>query len=96
MKTYHGHSYGAGVDVEHADGTRTPLDPRFDLDNHSPTGFAWGNGGSGPAQLALALLTDVFGDKVALIYHQSFKWKVVARLDQHTPWTLTEVKVIAS
>lgn len=24
--------------------------------NHSPTGFAWGYGGSGPAQLALAVL----------------------------------------
>ena len=26
--------------------------------NHSPTGFAWGYGGSGPAQLALAILID--------------------------------------
>ena len=24
--------------------------------NHSPDGFSWGDGGSGPAQLALALL----------------------------------------
>lgn len=35
-----------------------PLDPRFDLANHSPTGFEWGYGGSGPAQLALALASD--------------------------------------
>ena len=35
-----------------------PLDPRLDLANHSPTGFEWGYGGSGPAQLALALLAD--------------------------------------
>lgn len=31
------------------------LDPRFDLRFHSPDGFEWGYGGSGPAQLALAL-----------------------------------------
>jgi len=29
---------------------------RSDLFNHSPTGFEWGYGGSGPAQLALAIL----------------------------------------
>jgi hypothetical protein len=33
-----------------------PLKPRNDLFNHSPDGFAWGYEGSGPAQLALALL----------------------------------------
>lgn len=32
------------------------LDPRLDLVNHSPTGFAWGYSGSGPAQLAIAIL----------------------------------------
>lgn len=39
---------------------RTPLDPRFDLRRHSPDGFAWGYSGSGPAQLALALLAAHF------------------------------------
>ena len=33
-----------------------PLHKRLDLANHSPTGFSWGYGGSGPAQLALAIL----------------------------------------
>jgi hypothetical protein len=90
MKTYRGSHYGARVEIEENDRIR-PLDPRFDLANHSPSGFAWGYGGSGPAQLALALLADVYGDdKIALIYHQSFKWKVVARLEQNAPWTLTE------
>src|SRR5215469_11969326 len=31
---------------------------RLELVNHSPSGFDWGPGGSGPAQLALALLAD--------------------------------------
>jgi hypothetical protein len=35
-----------------------PLPPRLDLFNHSPAGFDWGYGGSGPAQLALAMLAD--------------------------------------
>lgn len=35
-----------------------PLSPRSDLVNHSPSGFNWGYGGSGPAQLALAILAD--------------------------------------
>lgn len=37
-----------------------PLDPRADLMNHSPAGFEYGYGGSGPAQLALAILADHF------------------------------------
>ena len=39
-----------------------PLDSRRDLWNHSPTGFEWGYCGSGPAQLALALLADHLGE----------------------------------
>lgn len=50
------------------------------LFNHSPTGFAYGYGGSGPAQLALALLYDVLGDKVlALSSYQFFKWEKVSQ-----------------
>ena len=59
MKTYHGSRSGYAVDVT-VNGR--PLDPRFDLWNHSPTGFEWGYGGSGPAQLALALLADHFAN----------------------------------
>lgn len=62
---------------------------------HSPTGFCWGYGGSGPADLALSILADVLGEdltadqlrmacqgmirSVAYEYYQSFKWDVVAR-----------------
>jgi hypothetical protein len=45
------------VEVRGHGSTRTrPLELRLDLFNHSPTGFEWGYGGSGPAQLALAIL----------------------------------------
>jgi hypothetical protein len=64
------------------------LDPRFDLWEHSPTGFEWGYGGSGPAQLALALLADhLDDDERAITLHQDFKCAVVTKLPHS--WTLT-------
>ncbi len=52
--------------------------------NHSPDGFAWGYGGSGPAQLALAILLECTSncEKIALRNYQRFKWDVVAKLPQ--------------
>lgn len=42
--------------------------------NHSPSGFAWGYAGSGPAQLALAILLRAGVEiKMALQYYQAFK-----------------------
>lgn len=52
----------------------TPINPRNDLANHSPDGFEFGYGGSGPAQAALAILADFTGDdQLALQEYQSFK-----------------------
>jgi hypothetical protein len=66
MKHYFGqwtHEQGAIVGVIHDESDRAyRLPPRCDLYNHSPTGFAWGYGGSGPAQLALAILADYLED----------------------------------
>lgn len=64
------------------------LPERHDLRNHSPTGFEWGYGGGGPAQLALALLADYLGDdQQALALYQEFKFRVVAALPEY--WKLT-------
>ncbi len=69
------------------------LSPRLDLWNHSPTGFEWGYGGSGPAQLSLALLADALGDdEKAVQLHQPFKWAVVGSLPRLT-WTLTDQEI---
>ena len=57
---------------------------------HSPTGFGWGYGGSGPADLALSILCDVLGERpsekqiyygrfTAYPHHQDFKCEFVAR-----------------
>jgi hypothetical protein len=48
--------------------------------NHSPTGFAWGYGGSGPAQLALAILLACCPKDVAIRNYQRFKREVIAGL----------------
>jgi Family of unknown function (DUF6166) len=65
------------------------LDPRFDLRFHSPNGFEWGYGGSGPAQLSLALLADhLQSDERALALYQDFKRAVVSGL-AHECWWLT-------
>jgi hypothetical protein len=51
--------------------------------NHSPDGFNWGYGGSGPAQLALAILLHAgVHEERAVEYHQAFKWAVIAPLPQ--------------
>lgn|SRR5579885_1943873 len=77
---------------------RRPLDPRTDIINHSPTGFAWGYSGSGPAQLALAILVDALGDeRWAERLHHEFKRRVVANWPPDADWTITsdEVRRIA-
>lgn len=74
-----------------------PLDPRLELRNHSPTGFEWGYGGSGPAQLSLAILADYLkNDQQALEYYQSFKFAVIGALPREKSWVLTEVEIEAA
>ncbi|MCG8386125.1 MAG: DUF6166 domain-containing protein [Cytophagales bacterium] len=50
--------------------------------NHSPNGFAWRYGGSGPAQLALAICLELFDIETALEVYQDFKWKYIAVIHQ--------------
>jgi len=88
MKTYEGSRQGYAVIVT-VNGR--PLNPRLDLYNHSPTGFEWGYCGSGPAQLALAILADhLADDREALNLYQRFKWAVVVGLPRRR-WILTSL-----
>ena len=90
MKAYEGRRTWSGAEVT-VDGK--PLDPRLDLRNHSPTGFEWGYGGSGAAQLALAILADHLGDdEQAFDFYQRFKWAVIAELPRNE-WVLTSDQV---
>src|SRR5947208_17013535 len=97
MKSYRGTRTDQGCDVVvHKDGASRPLVPRNDLRNHSPTGFEWGYGGSGPAQLALALAADVLGDdERAQDLYQRLKFKLIGGLGR-AGWTLTEDRIRAT
>jgi hypothetical protein len=66
-----------------------PLSLRYDLLSASPAGFEWGYRGSGPAQLAIAVLAHAFGDEFACDHYQQFKREVVSELPEEG-WTLTE------
>jgi hypothetical protein len=50
--------------------------------NHSPTGFMWGYAGSGPAQLALAILLTRTKEETAVKLYQRFKFTFIATLPQ--------------
>src|ERR1700738_2909820 len=74
-----------------------PLPLRLDLFNPSPTGFSSGYGGSGPAQLALALLADALADDDrAVRLHQEFKFKVVAAWPETERWWITTEQITAA
>jgi hypothetical protein len=91
-KTYYGFDDGnsSAVFVSNNGKTMAPLPLRLDLVNHSPTGFAWGYSGSGPAQLALAILADWMAcDQAARALHQRFKAAAIARL-QGNHWVITD------
>lgn len=63
--------------------------------NHSPTGFSWGYAGSGPAQLALALLLDVTNDeRLSVRLHQRFKQEVVVRWPMSGEWKITSDEIL--
>lgn len=69
---------------------------------HSPTGFEWGYGGSGPADLALSILCDHFGytgsrqprpwpdDPFVRAWdlHQAFKWDHVSKWPSEGHWRI--------
>ena len=55
--------------------------------NHSPDGFNWGYSGSGPAQLALALLLHFTANPGYAIWnHQQFKEDIILQL--HSDFSL--------
>jgi len=61
--------------------------------NHSPTGLSWGYGGSGPCQLALALLCDAIGKERALAIYQEFKEEQVAKWSPTKDWGMSRFQL---
>lgn len=67
----------------HIDGKLIRPDQSQKVRNHSPDGFNWGYGGSGPAQLALAICLRFLPHEDACNYYQDFKFAVVAGWPQN-------------
>lgn len=91
----------AEVVVIDANGVR-PLEHHV---RHSPDGFNWGYGGSGPAELARCILLDHYGlpgtagndwdsPTLPVSYHR-FKNDVIARLDQGEAWSVSGAQIDA-
>ena len=49
---------------------------------HSPTGIEWGYRGSGPADLALSVLTALTDRQAAEALYHAFKAEVIARVPE--------------
>ena len=60
--------------------TNLSLEKSLQIVGHSPDGFQWGYNGSGPAQLAAAILNEITDDpEITRSYYQMFKFDHVAK-----------------
>jgi hypothetical protein len=72
-----------------------PLPITETAERHSPDGWNWGYGGSGPAALAHAILACVADETTADACYQFFKRDVVADWEMGHPWQMTDQEVLA-
>jgi hypothetical protein len=89
MKVYTGIREGERVTVS-VDGQ--PLDARLDLRDFHASGFEWGYEGSGPSQLALAILADHADPQTALGNYRKFVQIFNAEIEDDS-WRLTSDEI---
>ena len=91
------YDHRAGRPVVLFDGQPMALPPlRPDEARHSPTGFNWGYHGSGPAELARAILVAVLPDEPAARHpgcYQRFKAEIVGEMSRE--WLMSDGAVLA-
>ena len=94
MKNYTGHKDRDSWAV-FVDGSPLSTDRAQKIGRSDVAGFAWGYQGSGPNLLALAILADHFQDDFdsPRLYQLEFMRRVIARLPQDQPWTLSSVEI---
>lgn len=68
------------ADEVYLDGKRLDIGPSLKLANHSPSGFGWGYMGSGPSQLALAILLEIMPSNAS--WYQKFKTDFISKIPQ--------------
>lgn len=73
--------------------------PLHHICRHSPDGFQWGYGGSGPADLALAILSDYFARQGVVKHlgeatklYQDFKWDFLAKI-REDGWSISDDQI---
>lgn len=73
-----------GIDGHDVTINGKPLSPLNQIINHSPDGFSWGFDGSGPGQLALAIMVHEFGPELHShpADYMTFKSEVIANFDR--------------
>lgn len=98
MKVYRGSRSADDRDAIVAvdeDGVVRQLAPRPDIEGvKTATGFAWGYGGSGPKQLAIALLADAISDDVATDWHHQFRVAKIEPIPMERSWTMTDAEIL--
>lgn len=97
MRVYCGYS-----DAERGDGTGPAMvvvvddagtRPLKHEIRHSPAGFSWGFGGSGPADLARSILADHLGFVPSPHVYQAFKGDRVARWPIGGAWSISAAEI---
>jgi hypothetical protein len=88
-------SFDASTQTWEVDKNGEELSPDKSLEfvSHSPTGFAWGYHGSGPSQLAFAILLEESDEKVAQTFYQQFKQEILAPMEMELPFKLTSTEI---
>ena len=89
MQIYEGQSTGETVTVRV---DRQPLDARLDLRDFHASGYEWGYEGSGPSQLALAILADHADAQTALGNYRKFVQIFVAEIEDDS-WRLSSEEI---
>ncbi len=89
MKIYEGQRIGEGTTVT-VDGQA--LDARIDLRDFRAGGFEWGYEGSGPSQLALAILADHADAETALRNYRQFMQVFIAEIESDN-WRLSSEEI---
>lgn len=102
MKEYRGYidrtTDDAKVDIYENDVKIGPLHNRMDVFRHSPDGYSWGYGGSGPHQLAGNLLMHMLGGnkaaaEIARQYYHQFVNDFLCKVDMAEPIEIREEDV---